>query len=381
MAPPERIIPLSQPSLGAAEREAVLGVLGGSQLSLGPNLGRFEQQLAAYAGVDHAVAVNSGTSGLHLCVKAAGIGAGDEVVTTPFSFVASANCILYEQGVPVFVDIDPSTFNLDPRNVEAAITPRTKAILAVDIFGLPAEMDSIRAIARRYNLWVIEDACEAIGATYRGQRAGGLGDCGVFAFYPNKQLTTAEGGAVLTNSERVADLCRSLRNHGRDKTDLAYYRLGYNYRLSELHCALGVAQLNRLGELLAERTAVAEAYQQRLKGLPVESLQRFEGLERSWYAFIVLVEEALGGHPRDALLQRLRRRGVGCSNYFPALHLQPFYARAFGYAKGRFPIAESIAARTVALPFYAGLPLDSVEYVVDCLAEELEELSPSKISL
>ena len=381
MAPPERIIPLSQPSLGAAEREAVLGVLDGSQLSLGPKLETFEQQLADYAGVKYAVAVNSGTSGLHLCVKAAGIGAGDEVVTSPFSFVASANCILYEQGVPVFADIDPETFNIDPRNVEAAITSRTKAILAVDIFGLPCEMDSIRAIARRYDLWVIEDACEAIGATYRGRPAGGLGDCGVFAFYPNKQMTTAEGGAVLTNSARVADLCRSLRNHGRDKTDLAYYRLGYNYRLSELHCALGIAQLGRIEELLSERARVAETYRERINDVPVKLLPSFEGLQRSWYAFVVLVEEALAGGGRDALLQRLRGRGVGCSNYFPAIHLQPFYAQTFGYAKGRFPIAESIAGRTVALPFYAGLPADSVEYVVNCLAEELNELSPSKISL
>jgi perosamine synthetase len=381
MASPERRIPLSKPSLTGAERSAVLEVLETPELSCGPKLPEFEENLARFAGVKHAVAVNSGTSGLHLGVRAAGVRDGDEVITTPFSFVASANCVLYERALPVFVDVDRSTLNIDVARIEAAITPRTKAILPVHIFGLPCEMDVINDVAERHNLCVIEDACEALGASYHGRPAGGIGDCGVLAFYPNKQITTGEGGAILTNRDDIAGLCRSMRNHGRaDDGRLAHVRLGYNYRLSELQCALGIAQLDRAEELLSAREAVAETYRRELAGVPVQLLEPVAGTKRSWWVFVVLVEASLAGAGRDLLLQRLRQRGIGCSNYFPPIHLQPFYAETFGYAPGDFPITESIASRTVALPFYAGLPPDDIAYVAETFAAELRELSPSSIS-
>ena len=250
-------IPLSCPDISQAERDAVNQVMMGVQLSLGPKLPEFEQLVSAYAGTRYAIAVNSGTSGLHLCIRAMDIGPGDEVITTPFSFIASSNCILMERARPVFADIDPRTWNLDPAKVEAAITPRTKAILPVDVFGLPADIDAITAIARKHNLRVLEDSCEALGATYQGRPAGSLGEAGVFGFYPNKQVTTGEGGIIVTNDESIYALAASMRNQGRGKANtwLAHERLGYNFRLSEINCALGVAQMKRIDEILAHRAA------------------------------------------------------------------------------------------------------------------------------
>jgi perosamine synthetase len=375
MEPPDRTVPLSRPDIGDAERAAVLAVLQTPYLSLGPKVAEFETQLARYVGVKHAVAVNSGTSGLHLCVKAAGLKPGDEVITSPFSFVASANCLLYEDAVPVFVDIDPVSLNLDVDAIEGKITPRTKGILPVHVFGQPCDMDAIHAIAHRHGLVVIEDACEAIGASYRGRMAGGLGDCGVIAFYPNKQMTTGEGGAIVTDRDDLAALCRSLRNQGRDEGDawLAHVRLGYNYRLSDIHCALGIAQLNRIDELLERRSRVADVYARYLAQVPgVTPLASIEDTQRSWFVYVVLLEDDVPGAVRDALLQRLRGKGIGCSNYFPPLHLQPFLARRLGHQAGDFPVTESVSSRTVALPFYASLSEADIRLVVETFALELD---------
>jgi perosamine synthetase len=259
-------IPLSSPDVTEAEIDAVVEVLRTPRLSLGPKLAEFERAVAAYSGTRFAVAVNSGTSGLHLAVRALGLGAGDEVITTPFSFAASANVLLYNFATPVFVDVDAATLNIDPRLVEAAITPRTRAILAVHVFGRPAAMTELREIAARYDLAIVEDACEAIGAEVNGARVGSLGDAGVFAFYPNKQITTGEGGAILTDDPEIDALARRLRNQGRDATRDWYDHvdLGYNYRISEINCALGIAQLERIEPILERRAAVADAYRERL---------------------------------------------------------------------------------------------------------------------
>lgn len=263
-------IPMSSPDITRAEIDAVNGVLNTRWLSLGPKIGEFEQAFADYVGTAHAIGVNSGTSGLHLAMIAAGVGPGDEVITPSFSFIASANCVLYERGKPVFVDIDLCTGNIDPAYIEAAITPRTKAIILVHAFGQPADMDPILEIAARYNLAVIEDACEAIGAEYKGRQAGTLGDAAVFAFYPNKQMTTGEGGMIVTDKEDWANLFRSLRNQGRDVFDawLNHTRLGYNYRMDELSAALGLAQIGRIEELLAKREQVATWYNERIDEIP-----------------------------------------------------------------------------------------------------------------
>jgi len=372
---PQHTIPLAQPDLTEREVEAVVRVLRTSRLSLGPVLEAFERRLAAVAGVKHAVAVNSGTSALHLCVKALDIKEGDEVITTPFSFIASANCVLYERARPVFVDIDPHTLNLDPGRVERAITARTKAVLAVDIFGHPAEWDALADIARRHGLKLIEDAAEALGAEYKGRRAGSFGDVAVFAFYPNKQITTGEGGAVLTDDAEIAELCRSLRNQGRgeDSTGgwLRHERLGYNYRLSDLNCALGLAQLERLGELLQKRERVARLYNERLEPLEQRGLlQRpyvAPHVKMSWFVYVIRLDRRFD---RDSVMRQLRARGVECADYFPPIHLQPVY-RALGYKPGDFPITEDVASRTLALPFHPRLTESEVDRVVATLEELL----------
>jgi len=378
---PKRTIPLARPDLTEREVEAVVRVLRTPRLSLGPALEAFERKLAEVAGVKHAVAVNSGTSALHLCVKALGVGEGDEVITTPFSFIASANCILFERAKPVFVDIDPKTLNLDPELVETAITSRTRAILAVDVFGHPAEWDALTEIARRHNLKLIEDAAEALGAAYKGRPAGSFGDAAVFAFYPNKQITTGEGGAVLTDRDEVAQLCRSLRNQGRAEGSsggwLRHERLGYNYRLSDVNCALGLAQLERLDELLARRERVAQLYNERLEPLERRGLlQRpyvAPYVKMSWFVYVVRLDERFTQRERDCVIEKLRAQGVECADYFPPIHLQPVY-RALGYKPGAFPVTEAVAQRTVALPFHTRLTPEDVECVVAQLEVALESL-------
>jgi perosamine synthetase len=349
-------IPLSSPDISDAEIDAVVEVLRTPNLSLGPKLVEFERAIAVYAGTSHAVAINSGTSGLHLCVRALGLRAGDEVITTPFSFVASTNVLLFESAIPVFVDVDPSTLNIDPERIEAAITPRTRAILVVHVFGRPAPMREIMAIARGHDLAVIEDACEAIGAELRGAKVGSIGQAGVFAFYPNKQMTTGEGGAIVTDDPEIDQLARRLRNQGRDGTRDWYEHvdLGYNYRLSDVNCALGLAQLGRLESMLALREAVARGYAERLAGesrlvLPEPTV---EDGRMSWFVYVVRLDASFDRERRDRLVREMQAKGIGCGRYFAPIHLQPYYAERFGYVRGDFPACEAAAERSIALPFF-----------------------------
>ncbi|MCR4404975.1 MAG: DegT/DnrJ/EryC1/StrS family aminotransferase [Candidatus Acetothermia bacterium] len=373
-------VPLARPDITEKEIAAVVEVLRTPYLSLGPKLEEFERRLAAYVGVKHGVATNSGTSALHLIIKALGISEGDEVITTPFSFIASANCILFERARPVFVDIDPRTLNIDPGRIEAAITPKTKAILAVDVFGQPADWDRLEGIARRHSLLLIEDSAEALGAEYKGRKAGSFGEAAVFGFYPNKQITTGEGGMILTDNDGLARLCRSLRNQGRGVARHEgqgwhqHERLGYNYRLSELNCALGLAQLERLEEILEKRERVAQMYNDRLRDIDgVESPYISPDVRMSWFVYVVRLSEEYSPEDRDRMLQGLKARGIGCSNYFPPIHLQPVY-RELGYREGDFPVTERVAARTIALPFHNNLTEREVDYVVRSLKELLSGL-------
>ncbi len=361
-------VPMSKPDIGQAEIELVNQVLRTPHLSNGPMLQRFEEGMARYVGTRHAAGVSSGTAGLHLCVRAAEIGEGDEVITTPFSFVASANCMLYERARPVFVDIEPDSLNLDPNRVEDALTSHTRACLPVHAFGQPADMDSILEIAQRRNLWVIEDACEAIGAEYKGRKVGTLGHAAVFAFYPNKQMTTGEGGVIVTDRQDWAALYRSLRNQGRDLFDawLDHSRLGYNYRLDELSAALGVAQLERIEELLAKRERVAQAYNERLSAVDGVRIPHIAPTttRMSWFVYVVRLAPQVD---RIAVMTDLEERGIPSRPYFTPIHLQPFYRRMFDYKQGDFPITEEVARSTLALPFYG----DMRESEVDCVCEAL----------
>ena len=373
-------VPLARPDITEHEIEAVVQVLKTPYLSLGPKLEEFERRTAEYVGVRYAVAANSGTSALHLIIKALGIGDHDEVITTPFSFIASANCILFERARPIFVDIDPKTLNIDPDKVEETCTrvhvhtcTRIKAILAVDVFGHPADWDKLQEIVDKYNLKLIEDSAEALGAEYKGKKAGSFGDAAVFAFYPNKQITTGEGGMILTDDEEIASLCRSLRNQGRGEGDgwLQHERLGYNYRLSEINCALGIAQLSRLDGILAKRERVAQLYNERLKEIDgVEIPYVSPEVKMSWFVYVIRLSDRYAREDRDRILQELKARGIGCSNYFQPIHLQPFY-RKLGYKEGDFPITEQVAARTIALPFYNNLGEAEIDYVVQNLEELL----------
>ncbi|MCH7525832.1 MAG: DegT/DnrJ/EryC1/StrS family aminotransferase [Planctomycetes bacterium] len=359
-------IPLARPDITDQEIEAVVGVLKTPNLSLGPKLTEFEGKFATYCGTRHAVAVSSGTAALHLLVRAYGIGPGDEVITTPFSFVASANCILFERAKPVFADIDPATWNIDPAAIETAVTDRTKAILPVDVFGQVADFDRILEIARRRSLPVIEDSCEALGSRYKGRRAGAIGEAGVFGFYPNKQITTGEGGMIVTNDDHIADLCRSMRNQGRDAGGgwLAHPRLGFNYRLSDLNCALGIVQLARIDDFVAARSQVARWYIEELADEPRLTLQRLApDVEMSWFVFVIRLADDYSAADRDRILTELRERGIGCSNYFVPIHLQQYFADTYGYREGDFPICEALAARTVALPFHNRLTREAVSIV------------------
>jgi len=366
-------IALARPNITQAEIDAVVAVMRTPHLSLGPKVAEFERVFADYCGVRHAVACSSGTTGLHLLMRAIDLRPGDEVITTPFSFVASANCVLMEQAKPVFVDIDPDTWNIDTTAIEQAIGPRTKALLPVDVFGQVADMDPICEIAKRHGLPVIEDSCEALGGRYKSRFAGTLGDAGVFGFYPNKQITTAEGGMIVTDDDRIASLCRSMRNQGRDVGGgwLAHARLGYNYRLSDIQCAIGIAQLERIEEILESRRRVASWYQQRLIDEPRLSMQEIlPDVEISWFVFVVRLTDEYCVEDRNRILETLRSLGIGCSNYFTPIHLQPYFAE-IGYRPGMFPVCESLAARTIALPFHHELSEGDVNRVCDELLELL----------
>lgn len=364
-------IPLSEPDVTESEVEAVIKVLRRSRLSLGPALTEFEQAVAAYCSVPFSVAVSSGTSGLHLCVRALDIKEGDEVITTPFSFIASANAALYERARPVFVDIDPHTLNIDPDRIERAITSKTKAIIVVHVFGRPAPMEEILTVARRHKLAVIEDACEAIGAEYPGGRVGSLGDAGVFAFYPNKQITTGEGGMIITRDARIASVSRSLRNQGRgeEASWFEHTELGYNYRISELNCALGITQLKRLDSILEMRASVAVRYDQALAGVSDLVLPEltFPNGRISWFVYVVRLGDAFDQSDRDWIVAEMISRGIGCQRYFAPIHLQPLYRRLFGYREGDFPITEHASSRTIALPFFNRIRDDQIDEVCGTL--------------
>ncbi len=371
-------IPLSSPDITQAEIDAVTAVLRTPHLSLGPELTAFESALADYHSVPHAVAVSSGTAGLHLALLTLGVGEGDEVVVPSFTFVAVANAVLQVRATPVFAEIDPVTLNLDPAAVERAITPRTRAILAVHTFGVPAEMDALEAIARRHGLVLIEDACEAIGAEYDGRRAGSFGDLAVLGFYPNKQLTTGEGGAVLARDPSHAARLRSLRNQGRRPGSgwLDHAEVGYNYRLSELACALGRVQLGRIQEILALRQAAAERYDALLAGI--------DGLERppltlprrtiSWFVYVVRLPESAG---RDRVLAELARRGISTGRYFAPIHLQPAWRAHTSASAVTLPLTESVARRTLALPFFNRIALGQQERVAQALREAITGSLPA----
>lgn len=370
-------IPLSKPDITNAEIQAVLEVLKTSKLSLGPKLHEFEKAIAEFTGVRYAVAVNSGTSALHLIIKALGIQKGDEVITTPFSFVACANCILYEGATPVFVDIKSDTFNINPDLVEGLITPRTKAILAVDVFSHPADWEELEKIAKKHKLFLIEDSAEALGSKYKGRKCGSFGDAAVFAFYPNKQITTGEGGIILTNNKKIADVCRSMANQGRKINDgkwLEHIRLGYNYRLDEMSCALGMAQMKRIKEILKKRENVANLYNKKLKDIKgVEIPYIDQGSKISWFVYVVKLADSLSGAKRDNIIKEMAKIGIQCSNYFQPIHLQPFYKEIFGFKKGSFPITENISKRTLALPFFNDLKESQIDFVVKKLKEIVEK--------
>lgn len=374
---PIRSIALSAPDIGLEERRLVDAVLRSGTLSGGAMLASFEGEFAARFGARHAVAMSSGTAALHVAMIAAGVNEGDQVITSPFSFVASANSILFQRATPVFVDIDPETLTMDPRATVAAIESlapagRLRAILPVHIFGRPVEMGAIARAARSHGIAIIEDACEAIGASADGVLAGRWGDASVFAFYPNKQMTTGEGGVLLTDRDDWAVLARSLRNQGRsaDGTWLQHEILGYNYRLGEMSAAVGLAQLRRLDELLAKRDAVAARYNALLGG--VRSVRPLaaprDGMRLSWFVYIIRLDP---GIDRNRLMHTLAERGIVSRPYFPPIHLQPFYRERFGFAPGMFPHAEAAGESLLALPFHGNLSDEDIEYVCAAVAEEV----------
>lgn len=381
---PHAEIPLSRPDISEVEVELVVETLRSGRLSIGPMQERFEKLVASRAGCRHGIAVSSGTAGLHLVLRALGIGPGDEVVTTPFSFIASANCILYVGATPVFVDICPKSLNMDPGLVERAMTPRTRAILAVETFGNPTYMDEYRSIAARFEVPLVEDCCEALATTLRGRACGSFGRAGVFGFYPNKQITTGEGGMIVTDDEKLAELCRSLRSQGRgaarDAAErvrhdpgtvgwwLRHERLGYNYRLSELHAALGVAQMRRLDQIVERRRMVADAYIRRLMTNPHLIMPTIDSeTAMSWFVFVVRLATGYTQEERDRVIAGMRNHDVGAADYFPCIHLQPFYRERFGFRPGMFPIAESVSGRTIALPFYNALSDREIDLVCQTL--------------
>ena len=372
-----RRVQLSAPDITSEERRLVDEVLTSGQLSFGPVLEAFEREFAERFGARHAVAMSSGTAALHVAMIAAGVGEGDVVITSPFSFVASANSILFERGVPHFVDIDPVTLTMDPAATVHAIETlapqgRLRAVLPVHIFGRTVEMDAILAAARRHGVVVIEDACEAIGASADGVFAGRWGDASAFGFYPNKQMTTGEGGVLLTDRDDWARLARSLRNQGRSDsgTWLAHERLGFNYRMDTISAAIGLAQIRRLGELLHKREGVAMRYNARLAGLdgvtPLAPPRA--GMQLSWFVYIIRLAE---GIDRGRLQAALAARGIDSRPYFPPIHLQPIYVERFGFRPGMFPRTEAAGASLLALPFHGNLAADDIDYVCEAVTEEV----------
>jgi perosamine synthetase len=367
-----RQIGLSAPWLDEREEELAIEVMRSGRLSLGPSIHRFEELFAEVVGAPYAAAVSSGTAGLHLLCVTAGVEPWDEVITSPYSFVASANCAIYQGATPVFADVDPRTMNLVPAAVEAAITPRTRAVVAVDIFGFPCELDELRAICDRHGLALVDDACEALGARYKGDSVGSRDVPAVFAFYPNKQMTTGEGGMVTTHSEDEWQLLKSLRNQGRADGGgwLDHARLGFNYRIDDIRAAIGIGQLEKLGRILEARAAVAARYG--------ELLQDVDGLElplgddadheRSWFVYVVTLPD---GTDREAVIATLSERGVQTARYLPCIHLQSYMRERYGFREGLCPVAERLSARTLALPFHGRLDEGDQEIVAGALRDAL----------
>ncbi|NND71773.1 MAG: DegT/DnrJ/EryC1/StrS family aminotransferase [Rhodothermales bacterium] len=370
-------IPLSRPSISPLEKLRVASVLESGRLALGPEILEFEDRMSIAAGTDYAVATNSGTSALHIILVALGIDQKDEIITTPFSFVASSNAALFCGARPIFVDIDANTLNIDPGAIEAAINDSTRGIIGVDVFGVPADWTTIENIAERHGLVVVDDACEALGATIDGRKIGSFGDAASFGYYPNKQITTGEGGCVTTNSGELAEVMRSLRNQGRSNSAVMnHVRLGYNYRMNELSAALGNAQLERLDELLNKRRAKAQYYSELLAPYAdeISTPSLSTDYKRSWFVYVIQLAPDYSGTERDQVMQGLRNKGIECAPYFPCIHLQPYYVEQFGYRRGMFPVAESISDRSIALPFYPEISSQDQERVVQGLLAEVSTL-------
>src|SRR6267142_1966426 len=373
-------IPLARPDITQHEIHAVMEVLSTPTLSIGPWLDEFERMVANLTGRRHAIGVSSGTAGLHCAMIAAGIRPEDEVITTPFSFVASANCILYVGAKRVFVDIDPQTMNVDLDKLTAAINSKTRAVVGGEVFGKRGGMPELEQIAQKHELVLIEDACEGLGCRAGKRPIGSFGRASIFGFYPNKQITTGEGGMIVTDDEYFASTCRALRNQGREGMSwLAHQRLGYNYRLSEINAALGVAQMQRLKELTEKRHNVAVQYIERLmtsKFVTVPTI--LENTVMSWFVFVVRLNDLFEMGDRDEAIKELRSNGIGCSNYFPPIHLQPYMVELVGHKAGDFPICEHVANRTIALPFFGKMTKSQIERVCDTLEKVLEKILVSR---
>lgn len=362
----EMKVNLSRPDITEVEIEAVCEVLRTPNLSLGPKLREFEQAFEQYIGRKHAIAVNSGTSGMFLCTQAMGWGPGDEILTTPFTFIASVTTIMMSGATPVFVDIDPVSLNIDSSLIEAKITEKTKAILPVEVFGNPAGIDKICEIAEKHDLPVLEDSCEGLGSQLNGEKVGTFGQMSNFAFYPNKQMTTGEGGMILTDDDDLSQTCISLRNQGRGRGGgwLAHDRLGYNFRLSDINCALGIVQLSRIEEFIQKRQGVIDMYSQLLKDEQRLILPTAPANSRmSWFVYVVRLAEGYSQDQRNTLLKKMLDRGIQVSNYFPPVHLQPFIAKQYGCKEGDMPVTDAVVKSTVALPFHNNLTAEEVELV------------------
>ncbi len=371
--PALEVLPMARPEIGAREQELVSEVLASGVLSLGPMLPRFEQAICAATGAPFASAVSSGTAGLHLAIRAAGIAAGDEVVTSPLSFIASANVMVYESATPVFADIDPVTLNLDPKKARSAVGPKTTGILPVHLFGAAADMPAIEQIAADHGLWIVEDACEAVGAIdSEGRQVGTRGHAAVLGFYPNKQIATGEGGMVLCPDADFKERIDSERNQGRapDMGWLDHTRLGFNYRLSDVAAAIGVAQVEKLDQMLADRAQVAGWYTELLAHVDGVTLPAANQppARRSWFVYVVQLPQ---GVDRDEVIGRLKNLGVSSKPYMPVIHLQPYFRERYGYAEGDFPVAEDVASRSLALPFYPSMRRSDVERSVAALEEAI----------